>query len=232
MKYKYPRTFHLPWSLGYASDDKVLKSTQLFENKNVVVSEKLDGENATIYSDGYSHARSMDSKHHASRSWLKGLASQLENQIPQNWRVCGENLYAFHSIFYLDLPSYFLVFGVYDDNNFCLPWKETVEFCQILDLHTVPVIYEGIWDEDKIKNAWKGKGAYPTFETKEENPTFPKDFTPCSAEGYVARLANSFHYDKFEESVAKMVRENHVQTNEHWMEKPVFPNKLRETIQT
>jgi len=227
MRFKYPRTHHLPCSLGYTSDDKVLKSTKIFENQNVVMSEKIDGESSTIYSDGYCHARSMDSKHHASRSWLKGLASQLTNQIPKGYRVCGENVFAFHSIFYLDLPSYFLVFGVYDNNNVCLSWEDTVEFCQILDLHTVPVIYEGIWDEELIKSKWTGKGAYPTFETQVDNPEFPKDFNPCTAEGYVVRRADVFKYDDFEDSVAKMVRKNHVQTDEHWLDKPVFPNRLK-----
>jgi hypothetical protein len=111
---KYPRTFHLPWSQGATDDDKVLSSVKHFEGKEVVISEKKDGENTTIYSDGYCHARSLDSAHHPSRSWVKSLASSLVGSIPEGWRICGENLYARHSISYEALPSYFMVFGIYD----------------------------------------------------------------------------------------------------------------------
>lgn len=43
---KYPRTFHLPWSLGATSDDKVLKNVDHFEGTCVVITEKMDGENS------------------------------------------------------------------------------------------------------------------------------------------------------------------------------------------
>lgn len=45
-------------------------------------------------------------------------------------------------------------------------------------------------------------------------------------EGYVVRLADSFHYDNFALSVAKYVRPRHVQTSEHWMKQPIVNNLL------
>ena len=42
--YKYPRTYHAPWSLGCTSDDKKHTSMEQFKNKRVIVTEKLDGE--------------------------------------------------------------------------------------------------------------------------------------------------------------------------------------------
>lgn len=48
---KYPRTYHLPWSLGKTDDDKTLKTTEIFKNKKVVVTLKMDGENTTLYKD-------------------------------------------------------------------------------------------------------------------------------------------------------------------------------------
>jgi hypothetical protein len=41
-------------------------------------------------------------------------------------------------------------------------------------------------------------------------------FDITGKEGYVVRLASSFKFDDFNKSVAKFVRKNHVQTNEHW----------------
>ena len=57
---KYPRTFHLPYSPQRGEGDKVLPSDDIFRGKPVVVTEKMDGENTTLYAD-YLHARSIDS---------------------------------------------------------------------------------------------------------------------------------------------------------------------------
>jgi dihydroneopterin aldolase len=41
------------------------------------------------------------------------------------------------------------------------------------------------------------------------------------------RLEDAFDYRDFRRSVAKFVRKNHVQTDEHWMAGEVIPNKLK-----
>ena len=110
--YKYPRTPHFPFSLGVTKDDKVLSSTNHFNNKLVVVTEKMDGENTTIYNDYY-HARSLDSKHRDYHSYLlANILPMIQYQIPNNYRICGEYLYAKHSIYYENLENYFLVFSI------------------------------------------------------------------------------------------------------------------------
>lgn len=225
---KYSRTFHLPFSEGVTSDDKILLSLDQFIGKEVIVSEKIDGECSCVYPDGYTHARSLDSKHHPSRSWLKNYASTFCHDIPTGYRIYGENVFAFHSIFYTNLPSYFLLFGIYEGDK-CLSWEETVELSQLLGLHTVPIIYQGVWDEQLIRKLWNGIGAFPTFETDKQNPVFPCDFFPCQAEGFVVRLAEEFSVHDFSHSVAKMVRPNHVKTDSHWMEKTVIQNLLKES---
>jgi len=208
---KYPRTFHFPWSPGATSDDKVLDSVGHFVGRRVVVTEKLDGENTSIYADSYSHARSMDSAHHPSRAWIKAqVAPLMVGNLPEGWRVCGEGVYARHSIGYDRLPSYFLVFAIYDENNRCLSWDETVEWCALLGLEHVPVIYDGPWDEETIKAAWTGQSAFGDV-----------------GEGYVVRVADAFDYDAFADSVAKYVRPGHVQTGQHWMSQEITPNGLR-----
>src|SRR5829696_5384608 len=92
--------------------------------REVVVTEKLDGENTTMYADGL-HARSLDSAHHPSRAWVKALQGRIGPGIPAGWRVCGENLYARHSIPYEDLDSWFYGFSVWDGED-CLDWDRTV----------------------------------------------------------------------------------------------------------
>lgn len=226
---KYPRTFNFPWSGSNSSDDVWWKDSSNFEGKEVVILEKIDGENTNIYPDGFVHARSLDTAHHPSRSWVKQYASTFAYDIPQGWKICGENVFAWHSIFYTDLPTYFFVFAIVNEQNQCLSWQEVEEWCCILKLHTVPVIYRGIWDEKKVRSLWQGQGAFPTYQVTRdlEMPKFPEDFAPCEAEGYVARLASSFHIKTFSQNVAKMVRKNHVQTDQNWMLRPVLPNLLK-----
>ena len=43
---KYPRTHHLPFSSKVTDDDRVLKDTKNFEDKRVIVTEKMYGENS------------------------------------------------------------------------------------------------------------------------------------------------------------------------------------------
>ena len=207
-----------------SADDIALDSQSLFMGQEVVVTEKLDGECTTIYPDGYVHARSPDSKHHISRSWIKSHAQTFSWQIPDGWRICAENLTAWHSIFYTELPTYLFVIGIYEGDH-CFNWDDTVDFCKEWKLTTVPVLWRGIWDEDVIRKLWTGKGMFPTFESKKTGFFFPEDFQPCPAEGYVVRLADSFYYDDFQKSVAKWVRPHHVTTDEHWLER-FIPNHL------
>lgn len=209
---KYARTFHLPWSPGVSSDDKMHRDVQaVFAGREVVVTEKLDGENTTIYADGYTHARSLDSKGHPSRDWLRRVAAVVGSVgMPETMRVCGENLYARHSIAYHALPAHFLVFGIYD-GDWCVSWDETVEWATLLDLPLVPVLYRGPWDEAAVRACWTGRST-----------ASPGD----EQEGYVVRLAGRIPASEWTASSAKFVRAGHVQTGEHWMHGPVVPNGL------
>lgn len=203
---KYPRTYHLPYSKGYTSDDKVLTSDNQFHTMDAVVTEKMDGENTTIYKDFY-HARSLDSSHRDYHSWLLGYMKGFQYTIPEGYRICGEYLYARHSIAYMYLPSYFMVFSIWDDENNCLSWDDTELFCKERNLITVPVLYRGIYKTDIIKQ-------------------IAEDVVRRGSEGIVVRNSAAFTYDSFSENVAKYVREHHVQTDKHWSSGKIEKNKL------
>jgi len=212
--YKYPRTPHLPWSPGATPDDifvvdnNIFVSDDIYEHNYVVVTEKRDGECTTFYPD-HIHARSIDSKDHESRHIVKALHAQVRRGIPEGFRICGENLYAKHSIYYTDLISYFEVFSIWND-DMCLSWEETVEWCIMLDLQPVPEMMRGSWTDILPK-------------LKELQLDLDKQ------EGYVVRTVNPFTYDSFHKNVAKFVRKGHVQTDKHWMYQKIIPNKLRVT---
>ncbi len=207
MRIKYPRTFHLPFSPGATSDDKVLKNTEHFLGREVVITMKMDGENTTLYNDGF-HARSIDSRHHPSRDWLAKFHGTMSYKIPVGWRICGENLYARHSVEYTELLSYFLGFSLWEGNT-CLSWDDTILFFDAMDVTAVDVLWRGVYADDIAK-------------------AIANDFDRSVNEGFVVRLADSFQYEDFNTSVAKWVRPNHVTTDTHWMHQRIVPNSCKQ----
>lgn len=130
----------------------------------------------------------------------------LSYLIPSGWRLCGENLYARHSITYNNLESYFYLFSIWNEQNVCLDWVQTLEWAALLGLKTPREFYRGIWNEKLISQL---------------------AINTDICEGYVVRTAQSFTFDAFSQHVAKWVRRGHVMTNEeHWMNKEMIPNSL------
>ncbi|MGW6878122.1 RNA ligase family protein [Streptomyces xanthophaeus] len=203
MRTHYPRTPHLPWSPGAASDDVRADGFAGLAGREVVVTEKLDGENTTLYRDGL-HARSLDSAHHPSRAWVKGLQGRIGPAIPEGRRVCGENLYARHSLPYGELDSWFYGFSVWDGEH-CLDWDQGVRFLRGLGIPTPPVLWRGTFDERALRKL--------KLDTARQ-------------EGYVVRTVAGFTRADFGRCVAKWVRPGHVQTGTHWMFAQVVPNGL------
>lgn len=160
-----------------------------------------------MYCDHY-HARSIDSNNHPSRNWVKGLWGNIRHDIPEGWRICGENIYAKHSIFYEDLDTYFEVFSIWDDNNKCLSWDNTVVWAELLGLKTVPVLHRGKFNLALIKK-------------------FHETLNLEKQEGFVIRNVKGFHYNDADKNIAKWVRKGHVQTSDHWMHGKVIPNLLK-----
>ena len=206
---KYPKTPHVHWSTG-TSDDKTLSDDDHFKKMNgVVVTLKMDGENTSIYPDGM-HARSLESANHPSQSWVKQLAGNIGYQIKEGYRLCGENLYAKHTIEYNDLPSYFMCFSVWKGEH-ALSWYESTIIAKELKIEVVPVIYNDYYNKEAIIKAFE-----PYKDTHE---------------GYVIRNDKGFEYKDFDKNVAKFVNPTFRQTLKestvHWATAPVVPNKLK-----
>lgn len=203
---KYPRTKHVPHSPGTQSDDRLLDNLDHLLGREVVITEKLDGENTSLYRD-HSHARSLDSQHHESRNWVKQFHGRIAHEIPPGWRICGENMYAKHSIFYEDLKSYFYGFSIWSDSNVCLNWSSTLLFFELFGIAPVPTLYSGPLSLAVLAD----------IESKLDT---------TKQEGYVIRLAGEIRYVDFGASFAKWVRPKHVATSKHWMQEAIVPNKL------
>jgi hypothetical protein len=119
--------------------------------------------------------------------------------------LCGENLYARHSIAYENLESFFYLFSIWDEHNVCQSWEDTLSWAQLLNLKTPKKHYKGIWNTNLITGL--------CIDTK-------------SCEGYVVRTTKQFHYQDFDQHVAKWVRKSHITTGTKWMNQAIIPNGL------
>lgn len=203
---KHPKIPHLPFSPGKSRDDMILSSVKHFEGKKIIVTVKMDGENTTLYRN-YIHARSLTYTDHESRHWMKRYHAEMKHLIPENTRICGENLYAKHSIHYQNLQSYFLVHSIWEGNK-CLDWGSTIWKCGEWGFIHVPVLWAGEWNEVRMRHLFRSR----VYENE--------------CEGFVVRLWTSFFLGEYSKSIAKYVRKGHIQIDEHWMKPPIVPNLL------
>lgn len=186
---KAPRTWHLPWSPGMNPDDRVLATMNAFQGQHCTMTRKMDGGNTSLYSD-HIHGRALDGRDHPQMHWVKSFWSGIAHDIPPEWRVVGENLFAQHSIRYDDLASYFLGFQVWNEQNECLSVDESNEWFNLLGIAPVETLWEGYFDRSAIMKV-------------QEQMNFQRD------EGYVLRVSRRFAYSEYKTCVGKYVRSGH-----------------------
>lgn len=208
---KYGRTSHLPISPGATSDDKMMSSLDGLIVEDLVVTEKMDGENATIHADhscGGSHVRSLDGRYHPSQDWLKAFAAGISPYLTVGERIVGENLYARYSVACEALPSYFLgcAWIIGDEVQ---TWDLTQARFEELSILPVPTFYRGPYRLSLFDDLARALDL-----TKQE--------------GFVARIADSFVKSDMSRRAGKNVREGHVRSETLWMKAELIPNRLAE----
>ena len=201
---KYNRTYHLPWSPGATSDDKISTDVENLVGTEIVITEKLDGENTGMTDKGvYARSHAAFTTSPWSREVRLLHKMKVEDQLGEGVFLFGENMEGVHSIEYTNLDSYFYIFGV-RDNNIWIPWQQVEEYSYLLDIPTVPVLFKGV-----VNSVKELKSLVDDLVSKQSE-------LGGDIEGVVVRSAGMFHNDDFAENVMKWVRKDHVQTDEHW----------------
>lgn len=253
---KYPSTRHLLPLYWYDSettakermehDDTGLDNIDDFVGVPLVVTEKIDGGNCMIVSDVDNPVRARNGKR--PENTMKPLyrdgglywRQEVSRKLPDRLQVFGEWVYAKHSIHYGcdcedpcddigpslseitgidDDRAYFQIFGVYDKElDIWLSWPEVERVADELGFPTTPVIYK------------EGNEDNPTFEkpsvARNTLIQYARDVIDRGGEGIVVRLKYPYHYGQFGRRVGKYVRENHVNTDEHWKFKDTVVNNI------
>lgn len=207
---KYPSTPHTCFSLTVHQDDSYHPDESIFLDREVVITEKLDGGNTCLW-HGQVYARSiagpagdgwfaMVKKWHAHKTNDPGLDAFVFN---------GEDLYGIHSIQYDPIreDQTFRLFSVRqfrDDTLYRLSWDQTREWADLLEVPCVPVLFRGRFQhQDEIRD-W--------FHSELHKPSS----LGGPREGFVLRTTEEFPDDQWWSNSCKFVRQNHVQTDQHW----------------
>lgn len=215
MSAKYPRTFHFPWSPGGTSDDKRLADVSPLVGAEIVVTEKCDGSNLTYTRKNVFSRSHSGPPAHPSFDLAKATHGRIGHTISEGISIFCEYCYAVHSIAYERLPQYSLVFGVRDDvSGLFWDWDMVVAQASDLGLPTVPVLFRGV-----VNSAEELRILTEKLSRGPSTYGGPR-------EGIVARITAAFPEDMFGKNVAKWVRKDHVQTDEHWLHQAIVPQKL------
>ena len=160
---KYPRTYHIEGSRFQHGDEDLnnVPFSQI-KGKFLVIEEKIDGANAGIsftedgelllQSRGHYLTGGFREKHFdLLKTWANTFAYQIFEAIGDRYILYGEWLYAKHTVFYTDLPHYFLEFDML--NKSTKTFLSTAERKKILAkmpfMQSVKVIFEGKLEQAK-----------------------------------------------------------------------------------
>lgn len=173
--FKFPQTPHI-YNLGSVTrDDSLLDSGDInkFLTNEVTIEEKIDGANLGLRMNKeyviecQNRAKIVNS---STQTQFSNLDTWIQNNyadlylILQNHNLIlfGEWLQAKHSIYYTNLPSYFIAFDIYDTtiNKF----YSRTKFNEIMSQTSIPVvktIFKGVvGSKDKLINLLTVDSAY------------------------------------------------------------------------
>lgn len=220
--FKFPHTPHLVWlGAGSPREDKVLsqQGVDSLLRGTVVVEEKVDGANLgfSVSEEGQLLAQNRGqylNKPYSGQfsrldNWRSSRSELLVEKLGKHLVLFGEWCAARHSLEYLNLPDWFIVFDVYDrkENKFwSTPRRNTL--AEELSLPVVPELFNGTTTIQDLKNSLTR--SHSTFR---DGPL----------EGLIIRKQSANWLD----GRAKLVRSDFTQSiEEHWRSRPLEWNRL------
>jgi len=254
--HKYPRTRHLEGSRlqpGDADLDQV--PLDALRGQYCVIEEKLDGANAGISLDGEA-GLALQSRGHflvggarekhwdLFKRWARTHTAALAARASGGLTVYGEWLYAKHTIFYDQLPHYFLEFDIRDATGAFWSTERRRAHLAGSPVVSVPVLWEGVVTDpraipelvadalykssawrDRLREAAKGANVDPDRAAQETDPE-------PTAEGLYIKVedrAEGVVVDRY-----KWVRASFltavVDSGSHWLARPIVPNQLADGV--
>ncbi len=258
--YKYPRTRHVEGSgLQLGDEDLAVAPFAALAGRHLVVEEKMDGANSAVsftpegrlllqsrghYLAGGPRERQFD----LFKRWASRYAGELWEALGSCYVLYGEWLYAKHTIYYTDLPHYFLEFDVLDtaDGVFLSTARRRALLRDAPFVAPVDVLHEGQIASHAALRALIGPSRFITggpgdalARLRAAATARGLDAERAVAETDAGGLMEGLYIKVEEDGVVreryKYVRRGFLQTvidsGSHWMERPILPNGLRPGVE-
>lgn len=253
---KYPRTPHIQGSRMQAGDED-LRQRPFSEiaGRYLVLEEKIDGANSAVsftddgelrlQSRGHFLTGGYRERHYdLMKQWGAVHKERLYEVLGHRYIMYGEWMYAKHSIYYDQLPHYFMEFDVLD--------RETEKFLDTPSRHhlladlpicSVPVLDTGVYHSVEEILRFLGNSKYISDNhidnLREDAEKLGLDADRVCRETDRTRTMEGI-YIKVEENGEvvdrmKYVRASFLQTVEvsqsHWLDRPIVPNRIINKIE-
>lgn len=249
--YKYPRTSHIFGSkLQKGDEDLINVPFEQIKGRNIVVEEKVDGANSGIsvvndklmlqsrghYLTGGYRERHFD----LFKTWANCWTNQLKDLLCERYVIYGEYLFAKHTVFYDNLPHYWMEFDILDTetNTFFDTPRRMNMLRDFPFIHSVKVLFEGKLDKkqdlyDMVKNSYFISDDYKKnleTESTKQNLNVEKIFNETDLSNLMEGLYIKVEEDGIVKERYKFVRQGFLQvvadSESHWLDRPIIPNKL------
>ena len=253
---KYPRTQHLEGSrLQPGDEDAHSTPFSRLADRYLVVEEKLDGANAGISFDAVGKLLLQSRGHYLLggerekhftlfKQWANVHTVALYAALGSRYILYGEWLYAKHTIFYDELPHYFLEFDVLDTaTDTFLSTDRRRELLAATPVIPVPVLTRGPVETLDSLLALIGPSLYKSANWRESlteaGAAQGLDFKRVWNETDRSALMEGL-YLKVEENGAVVERYKYVRASfltavldsgTHWLKRPIVPNRLRPGVE-
>lgn len=253
---KYPRTPHIQGSRMQAGDEDMRQRPfSEIAGRYLVLEEKIDGANSAVsftddgelrlQSRGHFLTGGYRERHYdLMKQWGAVHKERLYEVLGHRYIMYGEWMYAKHSIYYDQLPHYFMEFDVLD--------RETGKFLDTPSRHhlladlpicSVPVLDTGVYHSVDEILRFLGNSKYISDNhidhLREDAEKLGLDADRVCRETDRTRTMEGI-YIKVEENGEvvdrmKYVRASFLQTVEvsqsHWLDRPIVPNRIINKIE-
>jgi len=253
---KYPRTQHVEGSgLQRGDEDLGVAPFAALAGRHLVIEEKMDGANCAV-SFGTGGELLLQSRGHyltggprerqfaPLKGWAACHGGELWGALRDRYVMYGEWLYAKHTIFYTELPHYFMEFDVLDtvEGTFLSTGRRRELLAGCPFVAPVHVLHEGEVGSLAELRALAGPSRFIAADPAERLAVLRAacaertlDSERALRETDTSGLMEGL-YIKVEEGGEvrgryKYVRGGFLQTvidsESHWMDRPLLPNRLR-----
>jgi hypothetical protein len=254
--HRYPRTQHLEGSRLQPGDHD-LEQVPLESLRGVycVVEEKLDGANAGLSLDDAGRLRLQSRGHvltggprerhfNLLKQWAAVHETALVERLAGGLTLYGEWLYAKHTIFYDQLPHYFMEFDIRDASGAFWSTARRAKHLEGAPITAVPVVWQGVVEKPQKLPELVAHALYksPQWRERMREAAIEGGVDPdrCAAETDASDLAEGL-YLKAEDPATgtvigryKWVRASFLtavlDSGSHWHSRPIVANRLADGV--